>query len=80
VQSCSVPDPNPNRAIFDTSERAAALAEQVPFVNAQKWLCTRICSPVIGQMIAYCDAFHISNSYATYLARVLQTSLKKVLA
>ena len=80
VQTCAVADPNPLRPGQQTAERAAAAAEKTLYVDPTKWLCTKTtCEPVIGSLIVYYDAFHISCKYAAYLSGVLQTALTKVL-
>ena len=43
------------------------------------WLCTKTCSPVIGTMVVYRDAYHMTNTYAAYLSRVLGAALTTAL-
>jgi hypothetical protein len=79
VQACSVP--NPNRRFNDhfAQEKAAAQAEGVAYLNPQPWLCTKICSPVIGNMAVYFDSAHVSATYSEYLTRVWAAALKPLL-
>lgn len=80
VQKCAVPNPNPDTHQHFAAEAAAATAEDVPYINPQPWLCTAtICSPVIGNMVAYWDNEHVSSTYAEYLSGVWATALKSYL-
>jgi hypothetical protein len=76
VQTCTIPNPNPKTHQHFAAEMAAAAAVGVPYVNPQPWLCTKTCSAVIGNMVAYYDAFHVTATYAEYLSVVLQAALK----
>jgi len=78
VQSCSVPNPNPRTHQHFAAEAAAAAAEGVPYVNPQPWLCTKVCSPVIGNMVAYFDKLHVAATYAEYLSAVMAAALKGI--
>jgi SGNH domain-containing protein len=80
VQTCSVMNPNGKTTQHFAAEMAAAKAEGVRYINPQPWLCTTVCSPVIGTMAAYFDTFHVSSTYAEYLSGVWATALKPLLA
>jgi hypothetical protein len=77
VQKCAVPNPNSKTHQHFVAEMAAAAAERVPYVNPQPWLCTKTCSPVIGNMVVYYDSFHVSATYAEYLSGVLGAALQQ---
>ena len=79
VQSCSVPDPNPRTHEHFAAEAAAATYEGVAYVNPHPWLCAKVCSPVVGNMVAYYDQFHVSATYAEYLSVVMGAALRPVL-
>jgi SGNH domain (fused to AT3 domains) len=70
VQRCTVPNPNPKFTQKFAPEKAAAVATGAGYVDTQKWVCTKKCSPVIGNMIAYSDFGHVSATYAEYLTTV----------
>lgn len=74
---CAVQNPNdrPGRGGHPGAEHAAATAEGDHFVDPTKWLCAKRCSPVIGRMIVYWDAFHMTNTYSAYLSKVLGAKL-----
>lgn len=80
VQSCAVRNPNgaaPGQQ--KAEEEAASLARDV-YINPIPWLCTRrVCSPIIGNNIAYWNAFHISVSYARHLSGVMGHALSPFL-
>jgi hypothetical protein len=80
VQLCSVTDPNPKIPGHFADELAAAKAMKVPYLNPQPWLCTSVCSPVIGNLVSYYNNEHVSATYAAYLAGVWATALRPLLA
>jgi hypothetical protein len=79
VQTCSVGNPNGKTRQHFAAEKAASKAEGVSYLNQQSWLCTTVCSPVIGDMVVYFDAFHVSSTYAEYLSGVWATALQPLL-
>jgi SGNH domain (fused to AT3 domains) len=80
VQTCSVNNPNGKTRQQFGAERAAANAKGVKYINPQPWLCTSVCSPVIGNMVAYFDTFHVSATYAEFLSVVWGAALKPLLS
>jgi hypothetical protein len=76
VQKCSVPYANPTTQPHFTAEQAAAQATKAPYIATKGWLCTATCSGVVGNMVVYFDAGHVSSSYAEYLSGVWKTVLK----
>ncbi|HEV3212066.1 MAG TPA: SGNH hydrolase domain-containing protein [Acidimicrobiales bacterium] len=79
VQLCSVTNPNPKVTNHFSDDLAAAKAARVPYVNPQRWLCTSVCSPVIGNMISYYNNQHVSATYAAFLSGVWATALRPLL-
>jgi SGNH domain (fused to AT3 domains) len=81
VQRCANTSPNPRSVDQShlTAQRAAAKAEGVAFIDPAPWLCTKTCSPVIGSMLVYRDAYHVTNTYVTYLSKVLGAALTSAL-
>lgn len=77
VQTCSVSNPNPNTHQHFAAEQAAATAESVDYLNPQQWLCTSTCSPIIGNMVAYYDDFHVTATYAEFLELVWEKLLQQ---
>lgn len=77
VQKCSIADPDPAVDFHVAAEQTAAAAEDVPYLNPQPWLCAGTeCSPVIGNMVAYFDDFHVSATYSEYLSVVWEQLLQ----
>lgn len=79
IQDCSSPNPNPGYKTHVADEEAAAKAEDVPYLNPQSWVCTKKCSPVVGNLVVYYDSWHLSATYAEYLALLLENSVKPLL-
>ena len=79
VQGCSTPDPNTKIPGHYAAEQAAATAEHVHYLNPQQWLCTKVCSPVIGNMVAYYNNNHVTATYAAYLATVFGATVLPLL-
>ena len=76
VQKCAVPWPNPKFTQHYEAEKLAAVAQNAGYVDTSQWLCRATCSPLIGKMIAYYDADHVSSTYGAWLAGVMGGSLK----
>ena len=70
IQRCSAADPNPKETNHFAAEAAAAKATGVLYINPHPWLCTAVCSPVIGNMVAYYNDNHVSATYAAFLSTV----------
>jgi hypothetical protein len=79
VQQCSVPNPNPKTTQHFAAERAAAAAEGAPYLDPQPWLCTTVCSMVIGKFGVYWDAFHVASTYAEFLSEDWANALAPLL-
>lgn len=80
IQRCSSPNPNPAMHTHLAAEDAAARAENVPYVNPQPWLCTKVCSPVIGKFAAYSDWQHVTATYAAFLSLDWEGVMRPLLA
>jgi hypothetical protein len=79
VQSCSVPNPNPEGTQHFAAEKAAAAAENVMYLDPQSWLCTKTCSLIVGTMAVYQDQYHVTAVYAAFLSGVFTKALKSLL-
>jgi hypothetical protein len=80
VQACSVAESNPTYTTQRAAEQAAAKEQKVLYVNEIPWECSSVCTVVIGNMVAYNSAGHLSATYDTYLSDVLQGALKDSMA
>jgi SGNH domain (fused to AT3 domains) len=79
VQHCSSRNPNPAMYTENGAEKAAARTEGVPYVNPEPWLCTRVCSPVVGKYAVYYDWQHVSATYAAFLGQEFERVLESLL-
>jgi len=75
VQSCSRPASGPVQAAQRASEKAAAAASKVRYVDEIPWTCSSVCTAIVGNMIVYGSAGHLTATYDTYLTRVLAAAL-----
>jgi SGNH domain (fused to AT3 domains) len=76
IQLCASSDPNPKETNHFADDAAAAKAMGVLYINPHPWLCTAVCSPVIGNMVAYYNDNHVSATYAAYLSTVWLQALR----
>lgn len=76
IQRCSASDPNLKETNHFAAEAAAAKATGVLYLNPHPWLCTAVCSPVIGNMVAYYNDNHVSATYAAFLSTVWLQALR----
>jgi hypothetical protein len=79
IQACSVYNPNPKFTNRFKPEKAAAKATNATYINPQPWLCTKKCSPVIGNFVVYFDQGHVTSTYAEYLTNMWAPIIKKLL-
>ena len=76
IQTCSKPEANATYTAQRAAEKTAAKAESVPYIDEIPWTCSSVCTVVIGRMVAYNSAGHLSATYAAYLAGVLRAALR----
>ena len=76
IQKCSLPEATPSFTAELAADRAAAKASSVAYVNEVPWICSSTCTAVIGNMIVYNSASHLSATYDAYLTNVLKLALK----
>ena len=70
VQACSSPL-TPYLAKFIGAEQAAATSLGVRYVDITPWLCSAMCTAVIGKYEVYLDQFHITASYSFFVEPLL---------
>lgn len=76
IQKCDEPFPDTKDPGHAKAEWRAAMATGSTYVFTRRWLCTAICSPVIGPYITNFDNGHISATYASYLSTVVGNALQ----
>ena len=74
AQACSLPV-DQARSPYEPTERAAAAAADVPYVDPVPWLCSSICTALVAHYEVYLDRFHITGAYAEYVADDLGQAL-----
>lgn len=80
VQTCSAPNPNQAAANHVAAEQKEAKTLKIGYINTLPWLCVKtVCSPVIGDFLVYLDQTHVDETYAAYLAGVMQAAIKPLL-
>jgi hypothetical protein len=75
VTACSAPVSTAVNSEHIRTEAAATAAAGAVYVDPTPWLCSSICTPVIGNMIVYTNRFQISRTYAAWLSGVVQEEL-----
>jgi len=79
VQACSrsaAPVAGAVERQYDDAEHLAAVGAGGRYIDTTPWFCSSVCTSVIGRYVVYMDAFHITATYATYLALVLGDALR----
>ena len=76
IQRCSYSATSATPAAELGSEQLAAAAAKVRYVSVLPWTCSSVCTDVIGSMIAYYSAGHLSATYSSYLSLVLSAAVK----
>lgn len=74
VQACSGP-PQHSFITFNHAERSAVTAAGGRYIDVIPWLCTRVCSSVIGNDEVYLHDDHITLRYTLFLEGVLGKAL-----
>ena len=75
IQRCSLPEGLPWFLQQIAADRAAAKARSVRYINEVPWTCSSTCTTVIGNMIVYYSAGHLTATYDAYLTNVMKLAL-----
>jgi SGNH domain-containing protein len=65
------------RRVWNGADQAAAASTGSGYVSVLPWLCTAVCTPVIGNVTVYRNRFHLTATYARMLSGVLEDALLK---
>jgi len=79
VQKCASPNPDRSSHGHESAESVEAGKLGVAFIDVLPWMCSTTCSPVIGNFLPYLNSTHLDATYVTFLSKVMQTALGKVL-
>ncbi|GIE96627.1 SGNH hydrolase domain-containing protein [Paractinoplanes rishiriensis] len=61
--------------VWNDADKAAAEATGSGYIPVLPWLCSAVCTPVIGNVVVYRNRFHLSATYARMLNGVLEDAL-----
>jgi len=76
VQACATTRSSATSGVLTSAEVAAAKAVGARRIDVTSWLCAAICPPIVNNMLVYRNQFHLSRTYAVYLAGVLGAALR----
>jgi hypothetical protein len=75
VERCATPRETALQGVYQEAEQAAAAANGATYVDPTPWLCTKVCSPIIGRMLVYRNRFHITATYAAFLSGAVRAAI-----
>ena len=75
VGACATTTAVATERVWNAADRAAAKATGSAYVSVLPWLCTAVCTPVIGNVLVYRNRFHLTATYARLLNGVLEDAL-----
>ncbi|XVV12514.1 SGNH hydrolase domain-containing protein [Actinoplanes sp. CA-131856] len=61
--------------VWNAADAAAARETGAGYVSVLPWLCTRVCTSVIGNVTVYRNRFHLTGTYARMMNGVLEEAL-----
>lgn len=77
ITACFTTRSAATRRVWNGADQAAAAATGSGYVSVLPWLCTAVCTPVIGNVTVYRNRFHLTATYAGMLSGVLADALLK---
>ncbi|MFI5893047.1 SGNH hydrolase domain-containing protein [Actinoplanes sp. NPDC051513] len=63
--------------VWNAADESAAHGAGAGYVSVLPWLCSSICTPVIGNVMVYRNRFHITGTYSRMLNGVLEDALDR---
>lgn len=75
IQACSTPTPIAIRAGLHQANQAGAQQGGASYIDTTSWFCSATCTAVVGNLLVYADAGHMTNEYAAFLSGELQNAL-----
>jgi hypothetical protein len=75
VQKCDGTDTTTYQQQRKADQQATA-ATKTQYINEIPWECSKVCTTIVGNMVVYFSAGHITATYSTYLSTVLRLALK----
>ncbi|MEU8816121.1 SGNH hydrolase domain-containing protein [Actinoplanes sp. NPDC048796] len=75
ISACATSRTAATARVWNAAEALAAREAGAGYVSVLPWLCTRICTPVIGNVTVYRNRFHLTGTYARMMNGVLEEAL-----
>lgn len=63
--------------VWTGADQAAARATGSGYISVVPWLCSRVCTPVIGNVLVYRNRFHLTATYSRMMNGVLEAAVGK---
>jgi SGNH domain-containing protein len=77
VVACFTTRATATERIWNAADEAAARATGSGYVSVLPWLCSSVCTPVIGNVTVYRNRFHLTATYARMMSGILEDALLK---
>lgn len=77
VQACSTPASVATGGGLRQADQAGARQGGATYIDVTPWFCSTTCTAVVGNLLVYADAGHMTNEYATFLSGELQAALEQ---
>jgi hypothetical protein len=78
VPACTTTRAAATARVWNAADEAAARTAGAGYLSVLPWLCTSVCTPVVGNMVVYRNRFHLTATYARMLTGVLENALFKL--
>jgi peptidoglycan/LPS O-acetylase OafA/YrhL len=79
VQACSTPRAVAMTAEHGDIERQVAADTSAQYLDVTPWLCSSVCTAIVGDMVVYLNQDHITATYATYLTGAVEAAVAPLL-
>ncbi len=76
AQACSTPLYQAVNQAGVRAERAAAEAAGATFIDPVPWLCSSVCTAMVGNMVVYADEQDLTQTYVRFVSGALQAALQ----
>jgi len=78
IAQCRTPRAKALEHVYHEAEQGAATATHATYVDPTDWFCTEICPPIVGRTLVYRNQYHISATYAEFLAGAVRSAIGPV--
>jgi hypothetical protein len=80
IVTCFTTRARATERIWNDADEAAARATGSGYVPALPWLCSAVCTPVVGNVLVYRNRFMLTATYSRSLNGVLETAVVRQVA